>query len=167
MPTPVTTYHLEMHDPAELRPKPCPNPEFVVRECVVKQYQYNRFLYDLVGAPWQWVDKHSWRDTDWRLYAESDTLRTFVGYLGGSPGGYYELARYPSGRIQIEYFGLAPAFIGQGFGGYLLSTAVAHAWEWGTAVVSVHTCTLDHPHALQNYLARGFRLVRTTVTPEA
>ena len=36
--------------------------------------------------------------------------------------------------------------------------AVERAWELATDRVWVHTCTLDHPSALPNYRARGFRI---------
>ena len=63
--------------------------------------------------------------------------------------------------VEIAYFGLAPRFIGKGFGGYLLSHAIKSAWAWeGTRRVWVHTCTLDHPTALQNYKARGLEVYK-------
>jgi hypothetical protein len=37
---------------------------------------------------------------------------------------------------------------------------VERAWEAGADRVLVNTCTLDHPQALPNYLARGFEVVR-------
>jgi GNAT superfamily N-acetyltransferase len=45
-----------------------------------------------------------------------------------------------------------------GLGGPLLSAAVTRAWEMGARRVWVHTCDLDHPRALANYQARGFRV---------
>jgi len=35
-------------------------------------------------------------------------------------------------------------------------TWATFAWAWGAAYVWLHTCTLDAPAALPNYLARGF-----------
>ena len=130
-------------------------------ESEIKQFQFNRFLYQLVGEAWQWTDKLSWSDEQWTAYAENDNLRTWVAYLRGSPAGYYELQQQDGGDLEIAYFGLAHKFIGQGFGGYLLSQAIKSAWEWrGTKRVWVHTCSLDHPSALQNYKARGMEVYR-------
>lgn len=42
----------------------------------------------------------------------------------------------------------------------LLTRAVERAWERGAAVVTVNTCELDGPHALEHYRARGFGVVR-------
>jgi len=51
--------------------------------------------------------------------------------------------------------------IGQGLGKHLLSCAVRDAWALRPTRVWLHTCTLDHPHALSNYEARGFVAYKT------
>jgi RimJ/RimL family protein N-acetyltransferase len=158
--SPVTTHYLEMQSPARLQAKPTPDGLDIV-ECEIKQFQFNRFLYQLVGANWQWFDKLSWTDEQWRGFAENDNLRTWVAYYQGAPAGYYELQQQEKGDVEIAYFGLAPKFIGRGFGGCLLSSAIQSAWNWpGTKRVYVHTCTLDHPRALNNYKARGLAVYR-------
>lgn len=154
----VTTYYLEMKSASMLKSKKKPK-KLQINECQIKQFQFNRFLYQLVGEAWEWIDKHTWSDDHWKAYAENDNLRTWVAYYRGSPAGYYELQQQNHEDVEIAYFGLVPRFIGQGFGGYLLSQAVKSAWEWkGTKRVWVHTCTLDHPSALQNYKARGMEV---------
>ena len=156
----VTTYYLEMKSESALKEKKQSN-GLQIRECEIKQFQFNRFLYQLVGENWQWIDRLSWTDEQWKAYAENDNLRLWVAYHKGSPAGYYELQQQNGGDVEIAYFGLAPKFIGQGFGGYLLSQAIKSAWNWkGTKRVWVHTCTLDHPSALENYKARGLEVYR-------
>jgi GNAT superfamily N-acetyltransferase len=51
--------------------------------------------------------------------------------------------------------------IGQGLGRALLTKAVDVSWSLRPTRVWLHTCTLDHPAALANYLARGFKVMRT------
>lgn len=156
----VTTYYLEMKSASSLKEKKTPT-GLQIYECEIKQFQFNRFLYQLVGEDWQWIDRLSWSDERWKTYAENSNLRTWVAYHKGAPAGYYELQQQNGGDLEIAYFGLAPRFIGQGFGGYLLSQAIKSAWKWkGTQRVWVHTCTLDHPGALQNYKARGMEVYR-------
>ena len=156
----VTTYYLEMKSAFALKGKG-ESKGLQVSECEIKQFQVNRFLYQFVGHTWQWIDKLSWSDEQWRAYAENDNLRTWIAYYKGSPAGYYELQQQDGSDVEIAYFGLAPKFIGQGFGGYLLSQAIQSAWQWpGTQRVWVHTCNLDHPSALQNYQARGMEIYR-------
>ncbi|MCU1719170.1 GNAT family N-acetyltransferase [Pseudomonas sp. 5P_3.1_Bac2] len=155
----ITTYYLEMHSAAQIRGKPLPA-ELEVRECELKQYQFNRFLYQWVGAPWHWTDNLKWSDGQWQALIEQPNHRTWVAYVQGGIVGYYELLRRDD-AVEILYFGLLERFCGQGWGGALLSHALHAAWAWpGTQRVWLHTCTVDHPHALANYQARGLQLYR-------
>ncbi|MEM7125566.1 MAG: GNAT family N-acetyltransferase [Chloroflexota bacterium] len=164
--TEVTTYSLEMRSPSALNEKTESN-GLEVAECQVKQFAFNRFLYQFVGANWSWTDKLSWSDEQWKAYAENDNLRTWLGLFRGSPAGFYELQQQKDGNVELAYFGLAPNFIGRGMGGYFLSEAIKSAWAWpGTQRVWVHTCTLDHPSALQNYKSRGFEVYHVETTEE-
>ena len=74
--------------------------------------------------------------------------------------GYFELRRDDDDSIEIAYIGLLPAFVGRGLGRCLLSAAVERAWACGARRVWLHTCSFDHPAALPNYLARGFRVYK-------
>lgn len=161
----VTVTYLQMSSRDQLRPRDCPDPRFTVQEATVKQWHYNRFLYVLVGTPWDWSDKLVWSDEDWKHYAERDTLRTFVAYYDGSPAGYFELNFNVPGDVEIAYFGLAPKFIGKGFGGYLLTRALEIAWETKPARVWLHTCSKDHPAALANYQGRGLMIYKVEHIP--
>ena len=157
----VTITYLEMHSPKALRPKPCTDPRFSVHEPLVKQWEYNRLLYRLVGSDWQWTDKNPWSEEQWRAYAESEALRTLVAHYDRSVAGYYELKRDPAGAIEIAIFGLVPQFIGRGLGGALLTHALETAWREKPKRVWLHTCNLDHPAALANYQARGMSVYKT------
>ena len=72
--------------------------------------------------------------------------------------------------MEIAYFGLLPEFLRRGLGKYLLSRAAGEAFAFGATRVWLHTCTLDDPAAMPNYLARGFTPFRsetyTTEEPE-
>ncbi len=86
----------------------------------------------------------------------------YVARRAGAFVGWYELRRVAEDRsVEIAYFGLAPEAIGAGLGKHLLSCAVRDAWALGAARVWLHTCTLDHPHALPNYEKRGFAAYKT------
>lgn len=161
MPAIVTTY-LQMSALAELVPARLADPDFRVREAVERQWRLNRSLYLLVGERWAWIDKKDWSEQQWERYVVSEQLRTFVASWRGSTAGYYELRRDDAHAVEIAYFGLAPAFIGRGFGGALLTDALERAWGWDAQRVWVHTCTLDHPAALGNYEARGMKAYART-----
>lgn len=157
----VTIYYLEMLSADSHQRKPLPV-ELSVTESRIKQYQVNRMLYQLVGEDWQWNDKSVWTNDNWREYAESNNLRTWIAYNQGSIAGFFELKQIDPQTNELAYFGLARKFIGKGFGGALLSVAVEQAWRWGSPQrVTLNTCTLDHPNALANYKARGFSIYKT------
>jgi GNAT superfamily N-acetyltransferase len=149
-----------MHDPAELRPSP-PQPGVVIRLQAPPDPGLNRRLYIHVGTAFQWVDRLVWSDAEWQEYAGRPDLETWVMWHGETPAGYFELLRHDAdGSVQIAYFGLTPAFVGRGLGGALLTAAVERAWALGATRVWLHTSSKDHPHALGNYKARGFKVSR-------
>jgi GNAT superfamily N-acetyltransferase len=83
-----------------------------------------------------------------------------------------ELEAESSGDVGIVVFGLFPEFIGKGLGGALLTLTTELAWTvtapGGTPArrVWVQTSSRDHPHARQNYEARGFRTFRRERVPQ-
>jgi GNAT superfamily N-acetyltransferase len=153
---PLITTYLEMRSPNQLRPKRA-DVRFQVREKTKGDWQFNRDLYFRVGEHWDWMDRRSWTDNQWKEYASAPELRTFAGYYDEALAGYYELRQDAEGAIEIAYFGLLSEFIGRGLGGALLTSAIEEAWRIPPkpARVWVHTCNRDHPQALANYQARG------------
>ncbi|WP_369433702.1 GNAT family N-acetyltransferase [Psychromonas sp. MME1] len=161
----IKIFYLEMRSAKDFRAKEQPE-NLQVIESEIKEYRFNRYLYQLIGETWSWTDKLSLSSEQWQDYAENDNLRTYVAYHKGSIAGYYELQQQSDGDVEIVYFGLAPKFLGMGFGGYLLSHAIKSAWSWEeTKRVWVHTCSLDHESALPNYQARGMLLYKTEIAP--
>jgi ribosomal protein S18 acetylase RimI-like enzyme len=135
MSEPVITTHLELLDPADLQPPARPAPPGLSIERV-----------EHVAKPAAW----------WQAHAEA--VETWIARLDGALAGYAELESR-DGDVEIAYLGLLPAFHGRGIGGHLLSHAIRRGFELGPRVW-LHTCTLDGPHALDNYEARGMRIFR-------
>jgi len=157
----VTITYLEMTDRGQFRPARAASADFELKQVEVPCPELNRFLYTAVGADWLWYSRLEWDYEKWLAYLDRPDQETWVAYRRGTPAGYFELERQEGGDIELAYFGLLPTFIGQGIGGALLSEAVSRAWDMGAERVWVHTCTLDHPQALSNYEARGFRVYKT------
>lgn len=157
----VTTYYLEQRDPAALRPAAAPAAGFTLMRAELPSPELSRFLYTAVGGAWYWTNRLSWSYARWLAYLDRPALETWVGYLAGTPVGYFELERQAAAAVEIAYFGLLPGFIGRGLGGALLTAALRRSWAMGARRVWVHTCSLDGPAALANYQARGMRLYQT------
>ena len=156
----VTIYHLEMNAFEQFCPSQRTVADFEIRQATIPSPAFSRFLYASVGGQWKWFERLEWTRDRWLTYLDRPEQETWVGYWRETPAGYFELERQEKGSVEIVYFGLMPDFIGNGLGSLLLSRAVQRAWESGAKRVWVHTCTLDHPHALQNYLSRGFTLFK-------
>ena len=122
--------------------------------------ELNRFLYATVGAACMWYMRLSWNYQQWSDYLSNTNIETWVAYQGATPIGYFELERQAMGTAEIVYFGLVPEFVGKGLGRQLLTDAIAKAWAIGEKRIWLHTCTLDHPNALPNYLNRGFKIFK-------
>lgn len=156
----VTITYLEMTNRADLRRARDPVDHFVVMRAELPSPELNRFFYQEVGGRWFWYERHAWDDARWLQYLDRPEVETWVGYFRGAPAGYFELERQEA-DVEIAYFGLLPRFIGKGLGGPLLTKAIERAWEMGGNRVWLHTCDLDHPQALANYLARGMKPYHT------
>lgn len=154
----VRTTWLEMRSAGDLRrSRTVPRDALLVRAGVPSP-ELSRFLYSAVGGPWHWHERLGWDWARWMDWLDRPEVETWVLHQIGTPAGYFELEAQAGGEVEITYVGLIPGFTGQGLGGYLLTQAAHRAWRMGEAVsrVWLHTCSLDHPAALANYLARGF-----------
>jgi GNAT superfamily N-acetyltransferase len=123
---------------------------------------FYRYLYDTVGRDWVWWLRRTVPDAELAGLLARPDISIHVLYQGGEPAGFYELERRGGdGGTNLSYFGLMPHAIGQGVGRALLRHAVDAAWAEAPSTLTVNTCTADHPRALPNYVAAGFRVLRT------
>lgn len=153
-PTLLTTY-LHMTRRTQFRPAYISDSHFHIEQMETPDVRFYRFLYNAVGEMWCWRERDLLSDE--QLQAILTKAEVYVLYANGIPAGYVEIA--PQGdATEIAYFGLRPQFHGRGLGKHLLSHGVAQAWAGGAKRVWVHTCNLDGPHALDNYLKRGFTI---------
>ncbi len=132
---------------------------YEVKKVTTALPELSRFLYIAVGAPWTWYMRIKWTYQQWLEHLGNSNLETWVAFDGATPIGYYELEKAGQ-SVQICYFGLIPEYIGKGVGKSLLQDAINRSWQLGGERVWLHTCTLDHPQALANYLGRGFKIFR-------
>ena len=156
----VRTY-LELRTPEQLRPAAAPPDVRFVRRDAIPLADYRR-LYRDVGARWQWKDRTGWSDERLAAHLARAEITVWECLVGDASAGFFELERHPEDdSVEISYFGLVEDFIGRGAGKAMLTRAAREAWAFAPVRVWLHTCTLDSPHALPNYLARGFVAVRS------
>jgi GNAT superfamily N-acetyltransferase len=158
----VTRTYLEMHSPAELVREGAIGREVRLEQVANCPWHFYRYLYAEVGREYHWTDRLTWTESQFRAWLAGPSTLWLLS-VRGSPAGFFELRRHEDQSVEIAYFGLLPDFVGRGLGKFLLTRAVEEAWALGTSRVWLHTCTLDHPGALPNYLKRGFRKTREEV----
>lgn len=151
--------HLEMRDISALRRAALPSLDVSLQREYMTPAEY-RAVYRDVGAEWHWHDRLVVPDVDLAAYFASPTVQLWVLRVQGDIAGYFELKYHDDARVEIVYFGLRSAFFGKGLGGWMLTRAIEQAFDMQASHVTLHTCTLDSPRALPNYLARGFVIAR-------
>jgi ribosomal protein S18 acetylase RimI-like enzyme len=121
-----------------------------------------KFFYKEVGKNFFWRDRLKWSDQDWLDYINSNFFKLYILKHNNKLAGYYELLYdLKTNSMEIPYFGIFKEFYGKKIGGYLLTEALSTSFKQKITKVWVHTCTLDHPNALKNYLARGMKIFKT------
>lgn len=159
--SPVVVRWLEMSASADHQPGRALPVDAVVRHVPARdRARLSSGLYRWVGAPWQWTDREQWTLEEWSAAVDRPDVELCTLSIGDTLAGYFQLHASDDG-VEIKYFGLLPEWTGRGLGGALLSRAINRAWELTSIRVTLNTCSLDHPAALANYLARGFRVVRS------
>jgi GNAT superfamily N-acetyltransferase len=155
----IHVWHLEITERHTIPGEELPR-RYSLQRLDARMPELLRFLYITVGAPWWWYMRLGWKYRDWLDRMEDGRVEFWVAYADGAPAGYFELEAQPNHSVEICYFGLVPEFIGQGHGKALLADAIEKAWHLGAKRVWLHTCSLDHPNALPNYLKRGFAVFK-------
>ena len=133
---------------------------FLIKK-IKPDFQLNKFFYKQVGKKHRWIDRLIWSDEKWMTYISNRNLETYVISKYDELVGFFELLYNPELKeTEISYFGLLEEYIGKGIGGFALSSAIRKAFEKNINRVWLHTCTLDHPNALKNYIARGMTVFK-------
>ena len=157
---PVERNFLELKNIKNLKSNPIKQNKFVIKK-IEPNFQLNKFFYKQVGKNHRWIDRLSWTDEKWINFISNQNLETYIISVSNDLAGFFELLHNPElEETEISYFGLLEDYIGKGIGGYALSEAIKKSFEKDIKRVWLHTCTLDHPNALKNYIARGMTVFK-------
>ena len=156
---------LEMKAPTAKRAK-SDNPGHTLEQLVRPDLDRYRDLYRRIGTEWLW---------SWRLAMSPDQLAAIIHDLAvevhvlrraEADEGLLELDFRQPGECELKLFGVTPALVGSGAGRWLMSQGLDIAWRRPIRRFWVHTCTMDHPRALNFYLKSGFTPFRRHVEIE-
>ena len=125
-------------------------------------FQLNKFFYKKIGKSHHWVDRLVWDEKQWQDYVSDKKVKTYVLKEKNELAGYFELILHADkNEVEIAYLGLLEEYQNKKLGSYLLSAAIKNSFKENPKRVWVHTCSLDHKNALNNYIARGMKVFKT------
>jgi len=120
-----------------------------------------KFLYKEIGKDYNWKDRLDWSDDNWIRLISNPNYGLYTIFKNADLVGYYELISDEHKNFEIAYFGIFKEYFKKKIGGFLLCHAIEDSFCKGAKRVWVHTCTLDHPNALKNYIARGMKIFKS------
>ena len=127
-------------------------------------FQLNKFFYKNIGKKHKWVDRLIWNEQKWIDYVSSKKVKTYVLKNKYDLVGFFELIfHFEKKEVEIAYFGILEEYQNKKLGSFLLSEAIKKSFDKKVNRVWLHTCSLDHKNALNNYIARGMRIFKSEI----
>ena len=160
----VKRSYLEINSIQDLEEVQKPSVDYSINLLDPINFQLNKFFYKNIGKKHRWVDRLVWMESKWIDYVSDKKVKTYVFKYKNDLAGYVELIfHFEKKEVEIAYFGLLEEFQNKKLGSYLLSEAIKISFENNIDRVWLHTCSLDHKNALNNYIARGMKIYKTEI----
>ena len=160
----VKRNYLEINSLQDLKEGNKPSENYSLSLIDPTNFQLNRFFYKNIGKNHKWEDRLSWTEEKWINYVSSKNVQTFVFKKKDDLVGFFELIFHlEKNETEIAYFGILEEYQNKKLGSYLLSEAIKKSFKNNINRVWVHTCSLDHKNALNNYISRGMKVFKTEI----
>tara|TARA_B100000674_G_scaffold174648_1_gene141230 strand:+ start:4 stop:507 length:504 start_codon:yes stop_codon:yes gene_type:complete len=158
----VKRNYLEINSIHDLKEENKPSGNYSLVSIDTINFQLNKFFYKNIGKNHKWIDRLSWSEEKWINYVSSENVKTYVFKSKDDLVGFFELIFHPEkNETEIAYFGILEEYQNKKLGSYLLSEAIKKSFQDNVNRVWVHTCSLDHKNALNNYISRGMKIYKT------
>jgi GNAT superfamily N-acetyltransferase len=115
-----------------------------------------RHLFKAVGENWLWQSRLVMPDDGLLQIIRDPDIEIYRLFRNEAVAGLLELDFATPPECELCFIGVLPEEIGKGSGRFLMAEAIARAWARPISRFWVHTCTFDHPAALQFYKRAGF-----------
>ena len=126
-----------------------------------RDFNINKFFYKEIGTDHFWRDRLIWSDEKWNEYVSNKYLETWIMKNNNEFVGFYEKEFHPlKNEVELINMGILKKFRGKKLGSMLLKHAIKTSFKLKLERMWVHTCSLDHKHALQNYKSKGFEIFK-------
>ena len=158
----VKRSYLEINSIQDLEIVPKLSEDYSINLLDPVNFQLNKFFYKHIGKNHKWIDRLVWTESQWINYVSNKNVKTYIFKFKDDLVGFFELISHDEKKeVEIAYFGLLEEFQNKNLGSYLLSQAIQKSFRVNTNRVWVHTCSLDHKNALNNYISRGMKIFKT------
>ena len=158
----VERNYLEINTINDLKEVINPSDDYILILLDPINFQLNKFFYKNIGKKHKWVDRLIWDEQRWIDYVSSEKVKTYVLKNKNDLVGFFELIfHYEKNEVEIAYFGILEEYQNKKLGSYLLSEAIKKSFDENINRVWLHTCSLDHKNALNNYISRGMKIFKT------
>ncbi|MFC6120527.1 GNAT family N-acetyltransferase [Phytobacter sp. SCO41] len=115
-----------------------------------------RALFRKIGAKWLWFSRLYMADDKLTAILNDPNVEAWVIRDGAEDIGMLELDFSEPGQCELVFLGLVEGTTGKGLGRAIMSRATERAFAKPIERFWVHTCTFDHPSALNFYIRSGF-----------
>ena len=160
----VKRNYLEISSLKDLKEANRPSKDYSLNLIDPINFQLNKFFYKNIGKKHKWVDRLIWNEQKWIDYVSSDKVKTYVLKNKDDLVGFFELIfHFEKKEVEIAYFGILEEYQNKKLGSFLLSEAIKRSFDENVNRVWLHTCSLDHKNALNNYIARGMRIFKSEI----
>ena len=160
----VKRNYLEINSLQDLKEGNKPPEDYSLSLIDPVNFQLNKFFYKNIGKNHNWIDRLSWSEEKWITYVSSENVQTYVFKFKDELAGFFELIFHlEKNETEIAYFGILEEYQNKKLGSYLLTRAIKKSFEEKINRVWVHTCSLDHKNALNNYISRGMKIFKTEI----
>ncbi len=158
----VQRNYLQINSIQDLNEVIKPSEDYSINLLEPTNFQLNKFFYKNVGRKHKWIDRLVWTETQWIDYVSNRKVETYIFKHKDNLAGFFELIFHVEKQeVEIAYFGILEEFQNKKLGSYLLSQAIKKSFKKNINRVWVHTCSLDHKNALNNYIARGMKIFKS------
>ena len=160
----VKRSYLEINSLKDLQESEKPSDDYIVKLIEPTDFQLNKFFYKNIGKKHKWIDRLIWSEEQWIKYVSSKNVKTFVLKNSKDLVGFFELIiHFEKKEVEIAYFGILEEYQNKKLGSFLLSDAIKKSFHENAERVWLHTCSLDHKNALNNYLSRGMKIFKSEI----
>jgi GNAT superfamily N-acetyltransferase len=141
----------------------CDHPNFDLISHPKPDLNWYLRLYRYVGANWLWSWRLALPQEELARIVHDPLVSVFSLRYRELDEGLLELDFRTDGECELKLLGVSPMLMGKGAGRWLICQALRIAWKRSIDRMWLHTCSMDHPAALDFYISSGFKPYRRYV----